>query len=278
MRFRISHIASAFVSLSLLALTVGCNGSTPSGAASPLARAPFGAPIEFGGGPGSGLWGDGESGPFGSRLGCLPGRRYTTHFAVPNRSRSTVTITGLGGVQRSPHIIRLVAIRVGLAPPPTGGDLVAPTPRGRRVSASTPIMIPPGRAAVVESDFLMSGCAALRRHQVLIANSSTIVSYRIGDHTGRQQIAPHAARILLSRGPTMRPCIAPRGAARLVAWDVSCRVAVPAAIQCRHLPGQTWGWCTAASHKWDCSYNDAARRAERCWLPSKRQSISVRWG
>jgi hypothetical protein len=275
----ISHIL--LVTAPLLALTVGCGGSSSDKAAAQTfqkAAAPFAAPIDFEGGPGSGLWGDTASGPSGARLGCLPGRRYAVAVTLPNRSSSTVTITGVGGAQPAPAIIRRIAVQVRLAPPSPTGDAVGSPALGAWSAASlVPVAIPPRKRAVVQSNFLMGRCGDLGRRQALIVNRAIVVAYRIGKHTGRQTIAAASARIILTRGPTAQRCAPPRGATRLIASDISCAVAVRAALGCRVLPHTTWGSCTATSRQWACTFTNASKSVERCWLASKRQSISVRW-
>jgi hypothetical protein len=123
----------------------------------------------------------------------------------------------------------------------------------------------------------MGRCAALRPHQALTVNRAIVVSYRVGDQMGRQEVAAPAARIILTRGPTLQACARPQGATRLIASDITCTLAERTAASCHRLPNGTGGWCTTASRKWDCTFTSASRAFERCWLPSKRQWISVRW-
>src|SRR5438094_3249765 len=68
-------------------------------------------------GPGSGLWGDTASGPDGMHLGCLAGRHYALVVTMRNRSNAPVTVTGAGGPDPAPRIIRRVAVQFRLAPP-----------------------------------------------------------------------------------------------------------------------------------------------------------------
>jgi hypothetical protein len=267
---------SVLLGIVLAGALAGC--SLGGGSAHGDAAAPFSAPGGSESGPGSGLWGDTSSGPTGDHIGCLPGRHYTLVVTLRNRSKSTVTITDLGGPQPAPRIIRRVAVQLRLAPPPPNGDLAVSNLRRWSASPTVPVAIPPGRSAVVQSNFLMGLCDDLRPHQALTVNRAIVVAYRTGQHAGHQRIAQESARIVLTRGPTIRPCSPPEGATRLVAYDITCTTAERAAVGCHQLPHSTSGTCTAASSDWDCTFTNASKAHERCWLASKRQSLDVRWG
>ena len=267
---------SVLLSAVLAGVLAGC--SLGGGSAHGDAVAPFAMPGGTGSGPGSGLWGDTSSGPTGIRLGCLPGRHWALVVSLRNRSASTVTITGVGGSEPAPSIIHRVAVQLRLAPPPTNGDLAVSNLQRWSASPPVPVAIPPGRSAVVQSNFLMGHCDDLRPHQALTLNRAIVVAYRSGQHAGQQEIAQRSARIILTRGPTIRPCSAPEGATHLVAYDITCSVAERAAVGCHRLPQGTSGMCTAASSDWDCTFTGASKAHERCWLASKRQSLEVRWG
>jgi hypothetical protein len=238
---------------------------------------PFTTPGDTESGPGSGLWGDTSSGPTGDHIGCLPGRHYALAVTLHNRSASTVTITDVSGPDPAPRIIRRVAVQLRLAPPPPNGDLAVSNLQRWSASPPQPTAIPPGRSAVVQSNFLMGHCDDLRPHQALTLNRAIVVAYRVGPDEGHQKIAQKSARIILTRGPTIRPCSPPEGATHLVAYDITCTMAGRAAVGCHRLPHGTSGMCTAASSDWDCTFTSASKTRERCWLPSKRQSLEVRW-
>jgi hypothetical protein len=273
-----SHILLFFASIPLLVFTVGCFGSSPGGGSAALhGAAPFTTPGGSESGPDSGLWGDTTSGPTGIHLGCLPGRHFALVVTLRNHSTSTVTITQVGGPEPAPSIIHRVAVQLRLAPPPSNGDAIVTYLRRWSASPPVPVAIPPGRSVVVQSNFLMGRCDRLGPHQALTLNRAIIVAYRAGEHTGRQEIAQKSTQIILMRGPTIRRCAAPTGATRLVAYDITCSVAERAAVGCHRLPHGTWGTCTAASSSWDCTFTNASKALERCWLASKRQSLNVRW-
>lgn len=265
--------------LLLSAVAAGCAGSSAGNVpARHHDAAPFSAPMDYEGGSGSGLWGDTDSGPSGTGLGCLPGRRYTLAVTLRNRSSSKVTITAVGGPQPAPDIIRRVAVQARLAPPqPKGDGIGALGMHGWSAARLVPVAIPPGGRAVLQSNFLMGRCGDLGPHQTLTVDRRIVVSFRAGADAGRQAIAARAARIILTRGPAKQGCAAPKGATRLIAWDVTCAIAERAAIACHRLPHGTWGRCSEPSREWDCTYTDTAKARERCWLPSKRRSIIVGW-
>jgi hypothetical protein len=271
---------SAAIGVVLAALLAGC--SWGGGTANTLApksgagsnRAPLVASGGLSGGPGSGLWGDTSSGPTGFHLGCIPGRRFTLVFGLRNRSSSTLTVTHLGGPQLAPRIIRRIRIQVELAPRPQQGDAAVAFPQNW---SSLPFSIPAGKSALVQSSFLMGHCENLGRHRTLIANRVIVIAYREGTSTGHQTLQPKGARIVLTLGPMQRACAAPEGASRLTAFDVSCGTAAQAAVTCHRLQHGTWGRCSAASNDWDCTYTNATKRVERCWLATKRQSVKILW-
>jgi hypothetical protein len=188
-----------------------------------------------------------------------------------------VTISDVAGSEPALRIIRRVAAQVRLAPAPPNGDALVPTLQRWSASSLEPVAIPPGKRAVVQSNFLMGRCDDLRPHQALIVNRAIVVAYRTGEHAGRQEIADRSARIILTRGPIMRRCTPPQGANGLIASDITCTEAERAAVGCHRLPHGTWGSCAAASREWNCTFTNAPKTLELCWLPSKRQSISVRW-
>ncbi len=275
----LSYLTGTVAGLALLVGAAGCGGgsSDPTPTHSRHSSAPFAAPIDFDGGPSSGLWGDRGSGRAGDELGCIPGRRYADAVTVHNRSSSTVTITGVDGADPAPAIIRRVATQVRLAPPPPGGDAIPVNLRAWSAASLVPLALPAGKAAIVQSDFLMGHCATLGHTGSVTVNNTLAITYRADGRAGHQTLAQRAARIVLTRGPASQPCAAPTGATRLIASDVTCAVAVPTAVKCRRLAHGTYGNCTAASHLWSCTYESTARVTERCWLATKRQSITVRW-
>jgi hypothetical protein len=230
-------------------------------------------------GPGSGLWGDKGSGPDGQHLGCLARRRYALVVTLRNRSSSAATLTGARGADPAPRIIRRVAVQFRLAPPPPEGDFFVPNLRRWSAAPAVPVTIPPGRSAVVQSNFVMRHCEELPRNRALVVNGSLVLSYRTAGHEARHEVAQRSARIILERGPTIRPCIPVLGSGALVAADVPCRVARWAAGSCRRLPHRSWGTCSAAGYTWNCTYTGHTRppSVELCWLASKSQWFKVHW-
>jgi hypothetical protein len=201
------------------------------------------------------------------------GRHFALVVTLRNRSASAVTITGVGAQEPAPRIIRRIAVQLRLAPPPPSGGLIAaPNLRGWSAAPPVPVAIPPGRSAVVQSNFLMGRCDELGPHQALTLNRAIVVSTA----QAGTPAAKEGARIILTR-PTIRRCSPPDGASRLLAYDITCTVAERAAVGCYRLPQGTSGTCTAASSDWDCTFTDASNAHERCWLASKRQSLDVRW-
>jgi hypothetical protein len=265
---------SAGIAALAAVVLAGCSWHGNAGSSTPAMAAPFVASGGNSGGPGSGLWGDTVSGPSGNHLGCIPGRRYTLVVGLRNRSPKPVTVTSVAGPQAAPAIIHRVQTLIELAPRAQQGDGTVGYPSDW---TSPPLQVPPGKSALVQTTFLMGRCDKLRRHRRLVANRVITVAYRDGTSAGHQDVPQRAARIVLTRGPTERTCATPSGASRLQAFDVSCSTAEQAAVTCRHLQHGTWGQCSAATRDWDCTYTSSSRKAERCWLATKRQSVKVRW-
>jgi hypothetical protein len=174
----------------------GCGASTQAD----------GAPLALGGGvaagPTSGLWGDGSSTPTGMHIGCIRGRRLAVLITVTNRTKRTITLLGGGGPQRLAAVIERVAVQVRLASPPPNGDAVGdPGLRSWSARNTTPVPIPAGRSAWVQSNFLMRDCGSLRGDQASTLNRSITLAYSADGRRGTQRVAVAAARIILTRGP-----------------------------------------------------------------------------
>jgi len=92
------------------------------GAQTPTVKRPFAVDGSVEDGPGSGLWGDGSSGPGGMHVGCIRERRFAVLITVRNRTHRKVTLLGADGPQAQPAVIERVAVQVRLAPPTPKGD------------------------------------------------------------------------------------------------------------------------------------------------------------
>lgn len=174
-------------------LVAGCGGTRH------ISGAAFLAEEGVSSGPGSGLWGDGVSGPSGMHVGCIDGRRFAVMITVHNRSKREVTLQSAGGSEDAANVLRRVAVQVHLAPPPPSGDRAVIGLRGWNGRDSPSASIPPGRDAWVQSNFLMHDCRTL--HETLVANRSMTLAYRIGGNTATQVVSPSYARMFLTRGP-----------------------------------------------------------------------------
>jgi hypothetical protein len=175
------------------------SGSAPSGIVTTLS-APFAANGSVESGPASGYWGDKGSGPTGMHIGCIRDRRLAVLITVRNRTKDTIRILGGGGPEPFPTVIDRVAVQVHLAPVPSEGvpsfGLQSWSDRN-----SPPAVIPPGRSASLQSNFLMRDCGLLRRGKSLTVNRSITLAYDVGGRRGSQAVAVTAARIILTRGP-----------------------------------------------------------------------------
>lgn len=179
----------------LLVVASGC------GTARQPIHAPFVARGGESSGPGSGLWGDGSSGPTGMHIGCIRGRRFAVLITVHNRTEQTITLLGGSGPQPFSAVMQRIAVQVRLAPPPPKGDQFISGLRSWNRRNSSPVAIPPKRDGWVQSDFLMHNCALLRGHQPVTINRTITLRYSAAGAQGTQVIAVRGARIILTRGP-----------------------------------------------------------------------------
>jgi len=228
----------------------------------------------------SGLWGDTGSGPAGLNLGCMPRRHFALAIALHNRSRQRVTVTGVTGVEPAPGIIRRVAVQVRLAPVPRNREMFTSSLREWSDAPLMSVAIPPGRDATVQSNFLMGDCVALDLHGTLTTNEAITVRYRAGNRDGDQRIAQGSARILLSRGPTIRECAVPRDThvLKLRTLDLACGVARRLSVACRRITrGRSGTRCGFASRRWDCNWipRPRSRVVESCF--ANTSSIRAVW-
>jgi len=186
---RLAAIAAALA----VAAVAGCGG------ASQAVKNPF---VALGGeesGPGSGLWGDGASGPHGMDIGCIDGRRLAVLVTVHNRTTGRVRLLGSAGPRQLSPVIERSAVQVSLAPPPAKGDLYVSGLVPWNSHDSPPVDIPAGRDGWVQSDFLMRRCALLRGTAAV--NRSIALRYRTNGGEGIQVVEVAGARIVLRRGP-----------------------------------------------------------------------------
>ena len=143
--------------------------------------------------------GDGPSTNTGLHLACIPGRRVTINQPIENRSLVPVTLTGAALDPPSVQVIRRVAVQFRLAPRPSKGDILVLGLRPWSAARSTPLTIRPGRAAWVQSDFVMTGCALLAPDRSLIANKAVTLTYRSNGRSGSERIPVPWTRIILAR-------------------------------------------------------------------------------
>ncbi len=262
---------------------------------SPAARVPVGrigaGPFVlsggFAGGAGSGLWGDGSSGPDGSTVGCIEGRHYSQAFGIENRSHAPVTLTGARGADPAPTIVDRTAFQFRLNPPQppqrqvnNWGGGIGLVYRGWSGAPTRPLTVPPGRIATVQSNFVFRNCKTLVPGQTIVVPGSLVLDYRQSGRTRQKDIPLQGERIVLVAGPTKRRCAPVRGSASLVAADTGCDAARQAAVACYPMSHGSWGDCTVAGDLWDCGSTAAGGYpyVETCYFPQQKAHwFRVRW-
>ena len=289
-----SRFAHALVAGLVLA-TAGCAGAgkradppvtiAPAVSLLPSAHAPTGPFVaggEFAAGPGSGLWGDTTSGRDGDHLGCIPGRLYAQAVSLRNDSTETVTLTGATGRHDpAPRIIGRVATQLSLAPPKSRDSRITGIIlRHWSAAPARPVAIPPGRSAVVQSNFRMPRCNDLADGRTLVVPGELLLSYRVGDAVGRERVPE--VPIILTRGPTKQPCTrVAGGSSSILASNIRCRVARRASVACHPMAHGSWGTCMSNGKLWDCGRTGERPGwavTETCWLPhDKSHWFRVSW-
>jgi hypothetical protein len=174
---RLPYAATLTLAVAALVLASGCGEGNQS------AKRPFVARGGVESGPGSRLWGDTYSGPSGNHVGCIRGRKLAVLITVRNRTKRRVTLLGGAGPQPSSAVIERVAVQVRLAPPPKG-DLALIGLRSWNPRNSSPVAVPPGRGAWVQSNFLMRDCSLLSLLEPLTLNRSTTLTYDVDGAAG----------------------------------------------------------------------------------------------
>jgi hypothetical protein len=284
----------------LALVAVGCGAGrdagrqpTQPGAVSPIAvsgrpvahAGPFGPGGDFASGGGSGLWGDGVSGPDGSHLGCIPGRLYAQAVTVQNIAKHAVTLTGASSRPKAaPQVITLVATQLSLAPPPLppGDDRLVIILRHWSDARTRPVTIPAGRSAIVQRNFRMARCNDLAGGRTLVVPGELHLAYRTDGEIGTQTVAEQGSRIILTEGPTKLTCTRVLGgSSSIVAASTHCQVARKAAVACHPLSHGSWGMCTSNGTLWECARTAGHAGwalTETCYLPhDKSHWFRVRW-
>ncbi|HJU36645.1 MAG TPA: hypothetical protein VJ716_04405 [Gaiellaceae bacterium] len=254
-----------------------------------VGRGPFVLGGGWTGGGGSGLWGDGGSGPTGTSLGCLDDRHYSYAFGVENTSRAPVRLTAAIGPNPEPRVVDRVATQLRLSPRerrpstidnfgrPAGMDLVF-----HRWSAAPtrPVTIPPHRIATIQVNFLMHHCGALAHGRTIVVPGSLVLRYRRSGNSGRQMLKLPENRFVVVAAPQKRACAPVAGSGSLVTGDLGCAFARHAAPLCRPMHNEGWLGCTVAGRFWDCGRfaGPGYPLLETCYLPQEKSHwFSVVW-
>jgi hypothetical protein len=231
-------------------------------------RGPFVANGTFEGGSASGFWGDRSTARTGTVLGCLSRRHYSFAITVRNRSPRAVTLTGARGPDPLPQVVARVAMQVRHAPPPpTGEGLERPLIKQWSAAPARPVRIRPGRSAVVQSNFLMRHCYALRRNRKVAVPGSFVLDYRLSGRAGQQHVLQRNAAFSVVPGPIIRSCSPVSGSVGLIAANIGCAVARQAASACHRMSHGTWGSCSAAGRRWDCDLHSSW--VQQCFFPDR---------
>lgn len=234
------------------------------------------------GGGGSGLWGDGSTGPAGTSLGCIDNRHYSYAFGMKNTLKVPVTLISALGPNPAPPIVDRVATQLVLSPPQRprsstvlnwgGGDGLDLVYRGWSAAPTKPVRIPPHRIATVQINFLMQRCATLTAGRRVTIPGSLLLRYRTSGHSGRQVLVLPENGIVVVPGPKKRTCTPVPGSAGLVTANVGCAFARRAAPACRAMKNGGWLGCTIEGRPWECGRFAGAGYPllETCYLPQKK--------
>lgn len=253
-------LPALILGVALVAVT-GAVGKRTGAAA---ARGPFVLGFYFAGGAGEGLKGDSWSSGDVARLGCLNDRHYALAFEVRNRSSNTVTLLDARAPDPAPQVVDPVATQVRHAPRPPGMGLSSIAKPWSAIPAR-PVKVRPRRSAVVQSNFLMHRCGALRDGRTVDVPGIFRLRYRISGKTASQQVTqPHVGFVLVA-GPTLRHCTPVTGAIKMLASDIGCAEARTAAPTCHRIKNGGDGPCSAAGRRWDCGNPTKQFQIQVCW-------------
>jgi hypothetical protein len=238
---------------------------------------PFVATGTFEGGATSGFWGDRSSATTGDVLGCRSGRHFSFAITVRNESNRAVTLINARGPDPLRRVVARVAMQVRLAPrPPTGDAPQPPLIKHWSPAPARPVMIRPGRSAVVQSNFLMRHCDALTHNRKVVVPGSFALLYRTSGGSRQERIMQQDAGFSVVAGPIVRNCQRVPGSVSLTAYNIGCAAAREAATACHRMSRGTWGSCSAAGRKWDCDLHSSS--VQQCFFPDRTSRwYRVRW-
>jgi hypothetical protein len=270
MRRRRIAVAALVLSVgaAVLTLLLGSSGAPATSGAASGGTATTGSLFALQGdisvGGANGFDGDHGIGTRGMVLGCVAGRHYAYAVTVNNRSRQTVTLTGVRGPNPAPRVIDPVATQLRPAPAPSKGDMLRIVLRHWSSTPGNPVAIKPGQGAVVQSNFLMRQCRGLARGRTVSVPGVLTLHYRASGKSLTQRIVQPAANFVVARGPAIQSCSPVAGSVWIVASDIGCAQARAAAPLCH---GQSGHWnsgrCVAARRRWDCDFRTV--NAQWCW-------------
>ena len=189
-------------------LVGGCGGRGALSVSNPFIESVTGGASA---GPGSGLWGDTTWDPAGNHLGCIPARRYALAIGVHNNTKHDVTIAGVDGSQPLARVMERVAVQARLMPLLPKNNYLEVAGLGNwSPSATMPLVVPAGRDAWLQLNFLMRDCSLIDPHDSVTLNNSVRISYTANRKAGRQEIrtvptilmrASHADAVRYHRHP-----------------------------------------------------------------------------
>jgi hypothetical protein len=179
-----------------VALLAGCGSTYHAQAEGPLG-------VDYGGADAvsssSSLFGDGSSGQEGTQVGCIDGRHLVVTSSIRNRTRHAITLTGSPRVELDSSATR-VGVGFELRSPSSPNGPPDP-PLDWSTHGPTPLVLPAGRAAWIESSISMSHCALLDPHQwSSFVGGEITLEYRSRGTSGTQAVS--SVPIALRPGPT----------------------------------------------------------------------------
>jgi hypothetical protein len=167
-------------------------------------------------------------------------------------------------------------MQVRLAPPPPTGDFPQLLIKHWSAAPARPVRIPPGRSAIVQSNFLMRNCRLLPRHRNVVVPGSLVLLYGQSGRVAREHVVQLSAGFSLVPGPIIRSCEPVPGSVSLMSGNIGCPLARRAATACRHVSHGTWGNCLAAGRRWGCHLHSSL--VEECsFLYRTSRWYRVRW-
>lgn len=194
-RFGVVGAGSMLVLLGTLVFALAALGATRGGVQNPFA---YSRSSGFDGGPVSGLWGDGGSGPKGIELGCIPSRHFAMAVPITNQAGEAVTIDAVAGTQAHGTLVRRVAVQAW-PKPAESGDMIQVGLHDWSRTPGQPLVVPASSDAWLQLNFLMGQCRLIKSYGRVAVSDRLTITYEDQSGTTAQETTSRVIPLILRR-------------------------------------------------------------------------------